>query len=244
MSAPTTDIRRAGQRFLTRGPGLESRHCFSFGSHYDPGNVGHGRLLVSNEERVSSGAGFDDHPHRDAEIVTWVLRGSLVHEDSFGHRGVVHRGLAQRMTAGRGIVHAERNDAFRLDPDLPAESVHYVQMWLRPDESGLPPSYQQGAVDLADLAADWVPLASGGHPDAAVTVAARGSTLWATTLASGRGRLLPSAPLVHLYVAAGAVHLEGAGDLAAGDSVRLVGETALRVVALAPAELLGWQLDS
>ena len=86
---PGLRVQRAGERFVTEAAGVTTRHAFSFGSHYDPGNVGFGSLLAHNEERLSSGRGFDDHPHRDTEIVTWVLSGSLLHEDSTGHAGIV-----------------------------------------------------------------------------------------------------------------------------------------------------------
>ena len=226
---------------------MEQRHCFSFGEHYDPDNVGHGRLLVSNEELLKSGAGFDDHPHVDAEIITWVLSGSLVHEDSTGHRGVVYPGLAQRMSAGRGIVHAERNDAFqdgavRDGADRVVPPVHYVQMWLRPDHSGTEPSYAQREVDPADLTNGWVPVVSGHEPDAAVSLGARDCTLWATVLAPDVTRLLPAAAYAHLYLARGELQLETVGLLAAGDSVRLTGEAALSATASSEAELLVWQL--
>jgi redox-sensitive bicupin YhaK (pirin superfamily) len=243
----TVDVRRAAERFVTRVDGIEQRHCFSFGEHYDPDNVGHGALLVSNDELLGSGAGFDDHPHADAEIVTWVLSGSLVHEDSTGHRGVVYPGLAQRMSAGRGIVHAERNDvvrgpAARHDPDSAVPGVHYVQMWVRPDESGTEPSYAQREVDLGDLATGWVPVVSGHDRDAAVTLGARDCTLWATVLTPGVPRLLPAAPLAHLYLARGELELETVGTLRAGDSVRLTGEADLSATTSSDAELLVWQL--
>lgn len=246
---PFVDVRRAGQRFLTRTAWLESRHTFSFGEHYDPANIGHGRLLVSNDEVVQAGTGFDDHPHRDAEIVTWVLSGSLVHTDSSGSRGIVHPGLAQRLSAGSGIVHSERNDAFRLDPDRPAEPVRFIQMWLRPDESGLQPSYQQRELDLGTLDGGWVPVASGEHPDAAVTLGARAATFWVTRLPHGTTRVLPEAPYLHLYVAVGMVDLEEAGTLAEGDSVRVSGAAALRLTGAAgpeagPAEVLVWTMGS
>lgn len=243
-------VRRAGQRFATRTDWLESRHCFSFGEHYDPDNVAHGRLLVSNDDVVTVGAGFGDHPHRDAEIVTWVLSGSLVHEDSFGHRGIVYPGLAQRMSAGRGIVHAERNDAYRIDPNRPAEPVRFVQMWVRPDEAGTEPSYQQRELDLSDLARGWVPVASGGSPDALVTLGAQDATLWVTELAAGVSRNLPDGPYVHLYVARGQVELESQGRLADGDAVNLLEGDSVRLVAAGPlrvtgrgplAELLVWE---
>jgi redox-sensitive bicupin YhaK (pirin superfamily) len=103
---PTVDIRRAGERFKTRLSWLDSKHSFSFSRHYDPSNTHHGLLLVNNDDVVSPGTGFETHPHQDMEIVTWVLRGSLVHQDSTGHAGVIYPGLAQRMSAGTGILHS------------------------------------------------------------------------------------------------------------------------------------------
>ena len=136
----SVEIRRADERFRTTSEWLDSRHSFSFGPHYDPANVGFGFLLAHNDETVAPGTGFDTHPHQDLEIVTWVLRGALAHRDSEGHSGVVYPGLAQRMSAGSGIRHSEWNDG--------GEPVHYVQMWVRPEQFDLEPSYQQAAVDL------------------------------------------------------------------------------------------------
>ena len=110
---PQVDVRRTDDRFKTRIDWLDSKHSFSFGHHRDPDNTHHGLLLVSNDDVVLPGAGFDTHPHRDMEIVTWVLKGSLVHQDSEGNTGVLYPGLAQRMSAGTGILHSERNDSWR-----------------------------------------------------------------------------------------------------------------------------------
>jgi redox-sensitive bicupin YhaK (pirin superfamily) len=242
VSAPEISVRRAGERFVTRADWVTSRSLFSFGEHYDPANIAFGPLLVSNDDVLAPGPGYGRHPHADAEIVTWVLSGSLVHEDSAGHEGIVYPGLAQRMSAGSGIVHAERNDAFRIDPERAAEPVHFVQMWVRPDESGLTPSYAQRELDLADLGRDWLPIASGAHPDAVVSLASTGSTLWATMLGAGTMRTLPSAPLMHVYLAGGVVEVETVGRLTAGDSLRIVGEAPLRITGVADAELLVWEL--
>ena len=243
MGEPTIELRRAAQRFVTTADGIVSRHSFSYGQHYDPGNVAHGPLLVNNEESLAVDAGFGDHPHADAEIVTWVLAGSLVHEDSRGHAGVIYPGLAQRMSAGSGIVHAERNDAYRLDPARSPEPTRFIQMWLRPDEPGLPPSYEQRPVDLADLDQGWVPVASGHDPDAAVRLGCATATLWVTRLGQGVVRILPEAGHVHAYLAAGQASVEGVGELASGDALRITGPAALRVTGQVAAELLVWTME-
>jgi redox-sensitive bicupin YhaK (pirin superfamily) len=238
------ELRRANNRFVTRTGWATTWHSFSFGEHYDSDNVAFGPLMVSNDDRVESGAGYADHPHADAEIVTWVLSGSLVHADSAGHRGIVYPGLAQRMSAGSGIVHAERNDAYAVDPTRPAEPVHFLQMWLRPDASGGSPSYAQRDVALADLSTAWVPIASGREPDAAIRIGSAGSTLWVTRLESRESRQLPAAPQVHAYLAAGEIDVESVGRMAAGDSLRITGEADLRLAGHSPAELLVWTMTT
>ena len=234
------EVRRAADRFVTTGEGLTTRHSFSFGAHYDPENVGFGPLLVHNEDRVEITRGYDDHPHRDAEIVTWVLSGALRHTDSFGNSGLVYPRLAQRLSAGAGIVHAERNDPYRLDPDAPTIPVHFVQMWLRPDVAGGPPGYAQADVSGAALASDWVPVVSGEHADRAVGIGTAGATLWVTTAAAGERRRLPEAGWSHLFVARGEVDVETVGRLGPGDAVRITGPAALEVTVRVDAELLHW----
>jgi redox-sensitive bicupin YhaK (pirin superfamily) len=242
VRSKTVDVRRAEGRFRTRTGGTDTWHSFSFGEHYDPENVAFGPLLAHNDDRVQTGSGYPDHPHRDTEILTWVLEGSLVHEDSAGNRGVIVPGLAQRMSAGSGIVHAERNDLFRLDPSRMAAPVRFVQTWLRPDTPGEPPFYESGAVELADLHGSWLPIASGHHPDAAVRLDSAGSTLWVTRLSSGTSRLLPGGPLQHVYLAGGEVEVSSIGRLAAGDALRLTGGAELRVTGVRDAELLVWEM--
>ncbi len=237
---PRIEVRRAGDRFVTSAAGATTRHSFSFGAHYDPGNVAFGPLLVHNEDRVELSSGYDDHPHRDSEIVTWVLSGSLHHCDSAGNSGVVFPRLAQRMSAGSGIVHAERNDAYRIDPDAPRLPVHFVQMWLQPDVAGTAPGYAQAEVPEAALGADWVPVVSGAEPDRLVGIGVEAATLWVTTAVAGGRRRLPAAPRAHLYVARGEVDVEVAGRLGPGDAARISGSAQLALTAVTDTELLVW----
>ena len=246
--AAGVDVRRAADRALTRGPWLESRHSFNFGPHHAPGNTHHGLLLVSNDDIVRPGTGFDTHPHRDMEIVTWVLRGSLVHQDSTGHSGVIYPGLAQRMSAGSGIQHSEKNDSWRLlGGDPHADPVHFIQMWVVPDESGVAPGYEQLEIPDEALAGSLIPVASGmdAHAsDAAIRIRNRFAALLAARLAPGQSVELPEAPYLHVFVASGSVELEGAGLLLEGDAVRLTGVGGHRVTASSDAEILVWEMHA
>lgn len=232
------DVRRSGDRFLTTEDWLESRHSFSFGPYYDPRNVGFGTLLVHNDEIVAPGTGFGTHPHQDLEIVTWVLHGALVHQDSEGHSGIVYPGLAQRMSAGSGIRHSEKNDA--------GEPVRYVQMWVRPDEVDLTPSYQQAEVDEQLSTGELVPIASGlpKHADStAIRINQRGAGMTVARLRPQGSVELPVAPYVHVFVARGSVVLEGAGDLGEADAARIVAADGQRVTAGTDgAEILVWEM--
>ncbi|CAJ60358.1 MULTISPECIES: pirin family protein [Frankia] len=243
------DIRRAAERPTTTIDWLDSKHSFSFGHHYDPANTHHGLLLVSNDDTVRAGAGFETHPHRDMEIVTWVLRGSLVHQDSTGNSGVIYPGLAQRMSAGRGILHSEKNDAWRLagGGEPHDEPVHFVQMWVVPDEQGITPGYEQLEIDGELLGGGLVPVASGmaRHDGAsAIRIRNRYAALHVARLGTGQSVQLPDAPYLHLFVARGEVTLEGAGPLHSGDAVRFTGTGGQRVTGVEPAEVLVWEMHA
>ncbi len=239
------DIRRAADRALTRTPWLNSRHSFSFGPHHDPANTHHGLLLVNNDDVVAPGTGFDTHPHRDMEIITWVLDGSLVHQDSTGHSGVIYPGLAQRMSAGRGILHSEKNDSWRISGEKHTDPVHFVQMWVLPDEPGRTPGYQQLEIDGELLAGRLVTVASGmsGH-DGAITIGNRYAALHAARLRPGDSVELPDAPYLHLFAARGGVGLERGEDLHEGDAARISNAGGLRLTASGPAEILVWEMHA
>lgn len=244
---PQVDVRRAAERYRTGLAWLDSKHSFSFGRHYDPANTSHGLLLVNNDDVVEPGTGFGTHPHRDMEIVTWVLQGSLVHQDSTGHSGVIYPGLAQRMSAGTGILHSEKNDAFRLEAHRAQEPVHFVQMWVVPDETGATPGYEQLEIDGALLAGGLVPVASGmaRHDGAsAIRIRNRSAALHAARLQPGQRAQLPDAPFLHLFVPRGAVELEGAGPLTTGDAVRFTATGGHRVTAVEPSEVLVWEMHA
>jgi redox-sensitive bicupin YhaK (pirin superfamily) len=242
------DLRPAEQRFTTDWGWLDSKHSFSFGQHYDPQNTHFGLLLVSNDDVVRPGAGFETHPHRDMEIVTWVLGGSLVHQDSTGHSGVIYPGLAQRMSAGVGILHSEKNDSWTLSGEPEHDDpVHFVQMWVLPDERGITPGYEQ--LDIGDELASGrlVTVASGmsKHADErAIRIHQRDAALHAARLEPGEKVDLPAAPFVHLHVARGEVDLEAAGRLHEGDAVRITAGDGQSVVAHTAAELLVWEMHA
>jgi len=245
MTATQVDVRRAAERDATTLRWLDSHHSFSFGGHYDPANTHHGLLLVNNDDIVSPGTGFDTHPHRDMEIVTWVLDGSLVHQDSTGHSGVIYPGLAQRMSAGKGILHSEKNDSWRLQGDTHTDPVHFVQMWVVPDADGITPGYEQREIDGELLSGALLPVASGmeGH-DSAIRIANRYAALHAARLQPGQSVTLPEAPYLHLFVPRGTVDLEGAGELATGDAVRFTATGGQTVTATAAAEILVWEMHA
>jgi quercetin 2,3-dioxygenase len=236
---PQMDIRRSAERFQTQIPWLDSKHSFSFGPHYDPRNTNHGLLLVSNDDVIRAGTGFSTHPHRDMEIVTWVLSGELEHKDSQGNKGIIYPGLAQRMSAGSGIWHSEMNP--KADTD-----VHLVQMWVVPDTERIDPSYEQLDINPQLDKGGLVPIASGRGHNAAIQIRQKGAVLWGGRLKAGEVVKVPDAAFVHVFVAKGKAALEGAGTLSQGDAVRLTGAGSPTLTAdpQTGAEVLLWEMAS
>ncbi|SOD60272.1 hypothetical protein SAMN06297387_10273 [Streptomyces zhaozhouensis] len=190
-------VLRAADRYAGGDPatGVDTRHAFSFGSFYDPDNVRWGQLTACNEERLAPGAGFPAHPHRDVEIVSWVVEGELTHEDADGVRTVIRPGDLQRLTAGSGVVHSEHNEG--------GSPLRFAQMWLVADRPGGAPEYE---------------VVRGLAPDAPYALPRTAATLRLlrgdAELTAGDGELL------HLQLMRGSGEL-GGEKLFAGDSVRL-----------------------
>lgn len=231
-------MRRAADRLESHTDGIVSRHSFAFGPHYDPMNTRFGPLVTHNDDVLAPGAGFPEHAHRDLEIVTWVVTGALQHADSFGGSAIVRPGMVGRLSTGAGVRHSETNAS--------SGETRYVQMWVLPDAEGLP-SYETADVSQALEGGEFVAVASGSRP-AAVTLRCN-ATLLAARLPAGSSAAIPSADLLHVFVACGSVTLTADTaqvQLLSGDAVRLTGAIdvrptgaiGVRVAATADAELL------
>ncbi|WP_432139298.1 MULTISPECIES: pirin family protein [unclassified Streptomyces] len=215
------DVRRADERYRGGDPaaGIDTRHAFSFGPHYDPDNLRFGALIACNEERLAPGAGFEEHPHSHTEIVTWVVEGELTHRDSTGHETRVRPGDVQRLSAASGVRHTERNAG--------PEPLTFVQMWLAPLSPGGEPSYE-----LVPGIADATPYA----------LPAAGALLHVRRLGTGERTALPDAPRVYVHVVRGTVGL-GPHRLGPGDAARAADEKELELAAVGgPAEVLVWEM--
>lgn len=222
---------KASERYHLDGGWLSAYWLFSFDHYYDPQNISFGPLRVFNHDRVAPASGFPLHPHREMEIVTYVLEGELTHEDSTGGRGVIGAGEVQRMTAGTGIRHAEIN-ASRRDP------VRLLQMWVLPAQSGLEPSYEQKRFTLEDRAGRLLPIASGQGAEGAVKVN-QDTTFYVSHLEPGErvGHTVGRDRRAFLYLIEGAVEINGE-RYEAGDQARVTEVERLEIEGLETSELI------
>lgn len=227
--------RPAGARGHFDSGWLDTRHTFSFGEYFDPEHTQFRTLRVLNEDRVQPGKGFGTHGHRDMEILTWVLSGTLEHRDSLGTHGVIRPGEAQAMTAGTGIRHSAFN-ASATDP------VHFLQIWILPERQGLAPRYDQVAFPEAELASRLRLIASPDGADGSVKLF-QDVKVFAARLEAGQEVQVevPSGRAGFLHVAKGSVTLQGQ-SMNAGDAARIEGEPPLTVVAGQPSEILFFDL--
>ncbi len=235
-------IRPAAERGLAQHGWLESRHTFSFADYYDPRHMGFRALRVINDDRVAPGKGFGTHPHRDMEILSYVLEGALAHKDSTGTQGVIRSGDVQRMSAGTGVFHSEFN-ASKTEP------VHFLQIWIQPSKLGIAPGYEQKTFAAPEKQGRLRVVASPDARDGSVKIHAD-AVVYASVLAPGESARLELRPgrSAWVHVARGDVRLLVADkrqDLREGDGASLTGESELRLEGSAegvPGEVLVFDL--
>jgi redox-sensitive bicupin YhaK (pirin superfamily) len=224
-------IRRSNDRGHADHGWLDSRHTFSFGSYHDPAHMGFRVLRVMNEDRVAPSQGFDTHGHRDMEIVTYVLEGSLRHRDSLGTTETLKAGELQRMSAGTGILHSEFN-ASSVEP------VHFYQIWIRPRAAGAAPSYEQKAFASADRVNRFQLVVSSDGAEGSLRIG-QDAKLWLADMEPGRSLALPTSAGGHawLQVLRGTIAIEG-DTLATGDGAAISGMADAQVTAKAMSEVM------
>jgi quercetin 2,3-dioxygenase len=236
-------VQRAAERASFDHGWLVTSHSFSFAEYFDPRYVNWGALRVFNDDRVAGGTGFPTHPHRDMEIVTYVLSGRLEHRDSMGNHGVVGPGGVQYMSAGSGVRHSEYNHSA-------ADELHFLQMWVLPGALGGAPTYGQVEFEVEERRNKWLLVAS-GHGDSTAPVALTQDAVLLVSRLEGaelRHTFEPNR-LGFLFIADGGANVSAFDDrneavasaeLAAGDAVRLAGVT--RLALSGAGEIVVWDL--
>lgn len=231
------EIRKSEERGVAEHGWLSSRHSFSFAHYYDPRHTGFGPLLVINEDKVKPGRGFGEHGHRDMEIISYVLDGSLEHKDSMGTGSVIRYGNVQRMSAGSGVLHSEFNHSH-------VEPVHFLQIWIAPNVKGITPSYEEKYFDPASKKGQWRLIASPDGRDGSVLIH-QNATAYASIL-DGQDALeyaLTEDRCAYVHVARGTVIVNGI-TLHAGDALKLVDEPRLAACGAVDAEILLFDLPA
>lgn len=216
---------------------LSTHWHFSFDDYYDPANMSWGPLRVFNDDVVQPGQGFGSHPHRDMEIVTYVLEGELEHRDDQGNTGILRPGEVQVMSAGTGIVHSEHNHSKE-------KPVHFLQLWILPRRKGLRPRWEQRTFTLADRSGTLLPVVSGGHVPGTLTID-QDVTIYVSALRAGQEVIHNTGDgrKAYLFVIVGSLTVNGA-PVAAGDQARIADERELTLTAQEETELILLDLPS
>lgn len=237
------NVRPSEQRGRAEFDWLDSKHTFSFGHYWDPDHVGFGVLRVINEDRIIPGAGFPKHPHKDMEILSYVLSGAVEHKDSMGNGSVIRPGELQYMSAGSGVTHSEYNGA-------PGEHTHFYQIWIVPNEHGAAPRYAQVRLDEAGRHNAWGLMAGGKRFDAAIELR-QDAALYSTKLDVGSTLSLATTAgrQYWLQVARGRVDASNGiaprpTRLEAGDGLAIRYEKKATFTALENSEMLLFDLPS
>lgn len=213
-------VRPTQARGSSRLGWLDSRHSFSFSDYYDPRHMGFGALRVINDDKVAARRGFGEHPHRDMEIITYMLTGAIAHGDSMGNTPRIEPGDVQRMSAGTGVVHSEVNPT--------DEEAHFLQIWIHPDAEGLAPGYEQKRFTREDKRNRLALVASPDGREGSLTLH-QDARVWATVLDDGAVRLpLEPGRRAWVQVALGEATLNGQ-RLVEGDGAAVEGEAALEL---------------
>ena len=228
-------VRRSEQRGRANHGWLDSKHTFSFGNYYDPEHMGFRALRVINEDKVHAAAGFPTHPHRDMEILSYVLSGAIEHKDSMGNGSIIRPGDVQRMTAGTGVTHSEFNPS-------KTEGLHFLQIWILPEQARLEPGYEQKRFDDAERRGTLRLIASRDGREGSVTVH-QDVSLYASLLGKGERvrHALPPGRQAWVQVARGAAVVNGQ-RLGQGDGAACTNEGTLELEGEDDAELLVFDL--
>jgi redox-sensitive bicupin YhaK (pirin superfamily) len=229
-------LRKSNERGFADHGWLKSFHTFSFASYYDPKNMGYGPLRVINEDRVAPGEGFGKHPHRDMEIISYVLDGELEHKDSMGTGSIIRPGDVQRMSAGTGVTHSEYNPS-------PKNGVHFLQIWIEPEANGIKPSYEQKFFGPEEKRGKLRLLASPDGRDGSVTVH-QDAQLYAALIdgAEQVTHQIEEGRRAYVHVARGAVTVNGQA-LGSGDALKVDGEKQVVIEKGDNAEVLLFDLN-
>ena len=225
------DVIRSGSRGAADHGWLKSKHTFSFADYHNPSMMGFGKLRVINEDWIEPGKGFGTHPHRDMEIVTYMVDGALQHKDSMGNGSVIRPSELQRMTAGTGVLHSEFNAS-------DTERAHLLQIWILPERNGLEPGYEQKLFPVEEKLNQWRLVGSRDGRDGSLTVH-QDIELWSTVLDAGASidYAFHGRRRGFMQVVRGTVEIDEKA-LEAGDAVAIVDQQSLRFEATSDSELL------